>query len=140
MATITINGTLVNDQSAGLQNDDDKIGTALNALDGLAGAFQTFLSDSELLANKSNIISAGQKAFRGNVEAVISDATFVTVNPQGSSVSDLFFSNAAGKDLAGDQVIFDGKALQTVGGQDIYLWSFGNFALATTSNVAASKG
>jgi hypothetical protein len=134
-ATININGTLVNHQSSGVQDNDIAIQSTLT---GLSAAFITFLND--VTAVGASALSPAQKNFAGDVEAVISGSNYVSVTPNGFSVSDLFFSDAAGSALDGDQAIFNGNPLQTVGGQNIYLWSFGNFVLATTSNVAATKG
>jgi hypothetical protein len=137
MATaITINDTLINDQSFDLQDDDDAIDSSLT---GLSTAFITFLNN--VTAVNANALSTTQKDFADDVEAAISDAGYVTVTPDGSTISDLFFSDKDGKALDGDQVFLSGSTpLTTVSGQNIYLWSFGDVVLATTSNVAASKG
>jgi hypothetical protein len=136
-AEIKINDTLVNDQSSGVTDDDTLIGTDPDAPDltGLSTAFTDFLKDSNLTALKANILSGTQLAFADDVEAAVSSAGYVTVTPNGSNVSDLFFSDADGKALEGEPV-----ALQTVDGDDIFLWSFGDFVLATTDDDPDAKG
>src|SRR6185369_10400641 len=50
------------------------------------------------------------------------------------TVSDLFFSDAAGNALDGDQVV----GMQTLDGQNVYLWSNGDYCIATTSATAGA--
>jgi hypothetical protein len=131
MATeININGTLTLDQTFGLQDDDVAIS---NTLTGLSQAFIDFLNS---LAG-TLALSNDQKNFADDVEAVVSGANFVTVTQNDVAINDLFFSDADGNALDGDQVFLsDGVTpLQTVDGDNIYLWSFagGDIVLATTS-------
>lgn len=146
MATeITINGTLTLDQTSGLQDDDDAIGNNVAgdpSLSNLSEAFINFLGDTSLTALNVNVLTAAQKDFADDVEAVISGANFVTVTQNSATISDLFFSDANGDPLDGDQVFLaDGVTpLQTVDGDNIYLWSFGDFVLATTSSDPGDKG
>jgi Domain of unknown function (DUF5801) len=144
-AEIKINDTLVNDQSSGVQSDitsdtanDTAIGTDLS---GLSAAFITFLGDANLGTLDVNKLTTTQKDFAGGVEAAVSDAGYVTVTPNGTNVSDLFFSGADGNDLEGVQVkLPNDDPLQTVDGDNIYLWSFGDVVLATTSKDPDAKG
>ncbi|PZV38975.1 DUF5801 repeats-in-toxin domain-containing protein [Mesorhizobium kowhaii] len=128
MAIITINGTLILDQSSGLTDNDTAI---TNTLSGLSSAFQTFLNG---LAGDL-ALSAAQLAYADDVEAAKSAANLVTVNPEGATISKLSFSDPSGAPLDGDQVIFNGSPLQTVDGDAIYLHSYANgtIVLATTS-------
>ncbi|MER8935370.1 DUF5801 repeats-in-toxin domain-containing protein [Mesorhizobium opportunistum] len=127
--TIDINGTLTLDQTSGAQSGDTAISSDLT---GLSTAFKGFLNG--LTGDLQ--LSAGQLAFADNVEAAVSGAGLVTVNPDGATISKLFFSDDSGAPLDGDQVIFNGSPLLTVdGGQSIYLHSYANgtIVLATTS-------
>jgi hypothetical protein len=126
---ITITGTLRNDQTAGLQDNDFAISGDLT---GLNSTFRTFL----LGLSGDLALSAGQLAFADNVEAARTSSTFVTVDAQGSNISNLFFSDGAGALLNGDQVFISaGVPLQTVDGSNVYLHSYagGDIVLATTS-------
>jgi hypothetical protein len=126
--TITIHDTLILDQSAGLQDDDVAIAADLT---GLSSAFRTFLLG---LAGDLTL-SGAQLAYADTVEAAISGPGYVTVDAGGAAVTDLFFSDPDGNAFDGDQVIYNGSPLQTVGGDFIYLWSQGDgdIVLATTS-------
>jgi len=130
MATITINDTLILDQTAGLQDDD----TALdNTLLGLTAAFRTTLNG---LAGDL-ALSAGQLAYAASVKGAVSTAGYVTVDPEGGDITNLFFSDPDGNFFNGDQVIYNGSPLQTIDGANIYLWSLGDgdIVLATTSST-----
>ncbi|WP_214472133.1 DUF5801 repeats-in-toxin domain-containing protein [Mesorhizobium sp. dw_380] len=127
--TININGTLTLDQTSGIQPDDTAIS---NDLTGLSTAFKDFLNG----LSGDLQLSAGQLAFADNVEAAVSGAGLVTVNPDGATISKLFFSDGSGAPLDGDQVIFNSSPLLTVdGSQPIFLHSYANgtIVLATTS-------
>src|SRR5262245_52281669 len=113
--TINLNGVLKLDQSAGITDDD----VSLNAsappvvLSGsLDSQFLTFLNG--LSASQ---LTDAQKAFAALVEGA-SDANFVTVTAtQGETIGNLFFSDALGAPLNGDQVfILAGVPLQTTTG------------------------
>jgi len=127
MATITINDTLILDQTAGLQDDDSALD---NTLLGLTSAFRTTLTG--LAGNLA--LSPGQLAYAASVKGAVSTAAYVTVDPEGGSIDNLFFSDPSGALFNGDPVIYDGNPLQTVNGDDIYLWSLGDgdIVLATT--------
>ncbi|RWM02697.1 MAG: hypothetical protein EOR68_06625 [Mesorhizobium sp.] len=128
MTTIDINGTLTLDQTSGLQDDDIAIS---NDLTGLSTPFRSFLNG--LTGDLQ--LSAAQLSFADDVEAAASGASFVTVNPDGATISNLFFSDGSGNAFDGDQVIYNGNALQTINGENIYLHSYANgtIVLATTS-------
>ncbi len=128
--TITINDTLRLDQTSGIQDDD----TALdNALNGLNATFRTTL----LGLAGSQVLTAGQLAFAASAKGAVSGGTYLTVNPDGATVDDLFFSDGAGNLFDGDQVIYQGNPLKTVAGDDIFLWSLGgDLVIATTSQTS----
>ncbi|RWM27857.1 hypothetical protein, partial [Mesorhizobium sp.] len=126
--TIDINGTLTLDQSSGSQGDDTAITSDLT---GLSTTFKDFLNG--LTGDLQ--LSAGQLSFADDVEAAVSGAGFVTVNPDGATISKLFFSDSSGNAFDGDQVIYNGSPLQTINGENIYFHSYANgtIVLATTS-------
>ena len=128
---ITINDTLINDQTAGLQDGDDAIAADLLAL---AAPFRTAL---QALAGPQ-VLTAGQLAYAASVEGAISGAGYVTVNNDGATVTDLFFSNSSGALFTGEKVVYDGNDLKTIDGDNIYLHSIGDgdIVLATTSATA----
>ena len=135
---ITLSGTLRNDQTISTQDDDDAIGGNLS---GLITRFANFLNGTGLGPSDPTIppslaLVAAQLAYADDVEGVVTCNLGVTVNPQGSTVDDLFFSAPDGSLLNGDQVfISPGVPLQTLGGSSIFLHSYdnGNIVLATTS-------
>ena len=127
---ITINGELRLDQSSGTQDDDIDID---NTLTGLNTNFRTAL----LGLAGDLLLSQAQKDFAADVNGA-SQANYVTVASDGETVNDLFFSDTDGNLFNGDQVFINndplGDPLQTVNGDDIYLWSLsGNLVIATTS-------
>ena len=132
-STIAINDTLILDQTAGIQDDDGALAADLLAL---ATPFRTALF---ALAG-SQTLSAGQLAYAASAKGAFSSANYVTVNPDGATINDLFFSDPDGNAFSGDQVFIDndplGDPLQTVDGDDIYLWSLGDgdIVIATTSD------
>src|SRR5215472_5076212 len=145
--SIILNGTLKLDQSAGITDDDVNLDASAPpvVLSGsLDSQFLTFLN-----ALSATQVTDAQKTFAALAEGA-SDPNFVTVTAtQGETIGNLFFSDAAGAPLNGDQVFRPGLlpgdppiALQTVTGQNIYLWSAlgGQVVLATTSNVSATDG
>jgi hypothetical protein len=141
---ITLTGTLRNDQTAGLQDDDDAIGGNLS---GLLARFANFLNGTPLAGDPAIpgtlALDAGQLAYANSVEAVVSSTLSLTVNAQGSDVDDLFFSAPDGTLFDGDQVFINAdptKPLQTTSGSNIYLHSYdgGNIVLATTSSTAGA--
>ena len=125
---ITINGELRLDQSSGLQDDDIELD---NTLTGLNTTFR-----SALLGLAGDLIlSQAQKDFAADANAA-SESNYVTVSTDGENVTDLFFSDPSGDLFDGDQVFIDndplGDPLQTVNGDNIYLWSLsGNLVIAT---------
>jgi hypothetical protein len=129
--TITINGELRLDQSSDLQDDDF---TVTNTLNELNADFRSAL----LALAGSQILTTEQKDFAADVGGASRDNDYVTVDSDGADVNDLFFSDPDGQLFDGDQVFIDndplGDPLQTVDGDNIYLWSVtGNLVIATTS-------
>jgi hypothetical protein len=152
--TITLDGVLKLDQTAGLQTDgpqgEDDVPVGLTVTAG---------PDNDVLTGTSNVLdqnfldflnalpaaqlSDAQMAYAALVEGA-SDSNYVTVAATGGeTISNLFFSDLNGAPLNGDQVfISPGVPLQTTSGQNIYLWSAlgGKVVLATTSHVDATSG
>ena len=147
--SISLHGILKLDQTAGIQNvpeeDEVNLDVTVNqdpALDVLTGSLDSdFLAFLNALSGTQ--LTDAQKAFAALVEGA-SDANFVTVTAtQGETIGNLVFSDASGAALNGDQVFISaGQPLQTVTGQNIYLWSAlgGQVVLATTSSVDATSG
>ncbi len=134
--------SLLDDESAGVQTlistDDGNEAdvTLTNPVGGSLGGFQTafnaFLNGTMFT---SFTLSDAQKIFAGTNDGASSSADFVKVTASaGEAVSDLFFSNSAGNALDGDQV----AGMQTLDGQSVYLWSNGDFCIATTSATAGA--
>ena len=140
--SITLNGALTLDQTAGEQDDDVNLDVAVVAgdnndvlSDGLDSDFLTYING---LAN----LTDAQRAFAATVEGA-SDAEFVTVSATaGETVSRLFLSDSSGLGLNGDQLLSSGDPVQTINGENIYLWSVndGSIVLATTSAMNATSG
>jgi len=113
--SININGSLVLDQTSGLQaNDVDVLWDGTN-LSGLDSDFMAFINALGL--------SDAQEEFAADVEGA-SRGDFVSVTAdQGEIIGKLFFSDASGNDFDGDAAIFNGNPVQTVGGEDLFLYS-----------------
>jgi hypothetical protein len=110
MATITINGTLVNDQTAGIQfNDPDGDDVAISLA---AGVFSSADLHADFIAFLNGLtLSAEQEAFADSAEAA-SQAGLITVTPAANEVVDaLIFAPLTNVD----------SGLNTVGGEDIFL-------------------
>lgn len=133
--TVSINDTLVLDQTSGIQDDDGALAADLLAL---AEPFRTVL----LGLSGSQTLSAGQLAFAASAKGAFSGSNYVTVSADGAAITNLFFSDPDGHALNGDQVIYDGSPLKTIDGDDIFLWSLGDgdIVIATTSSVSATDG
>ena len=136
---------LLADESAGVQtpattDDGNEINVLLSApvagtLSGFASAFNTFLNSASLG------LTDAQKVFASDHDGASSASNFVLVTTSGGeTISNLFFADSSGGALVGQQVV----GMKTLDGQDVYLWSNGNFGssedfcVATTSNVAGS--
>src|SRR5262245_29163445 len=143
MATITLNGDLKLDQTAGLQDDDVELNVVVNPgdgndvlADGLDADFLAFLNS--LGATQ---LTDEQKSFAALVEGA-SNPNMVSVTlSTGETVSKLFFSDATGSLFDGDQVfISPGVPMQTINGDNIFLWSSldGSKVLATTGSATDS--
>ena len=136
MATISINGQLILDQTAEKQDDDVEVtntggvlGGALNdPLDSLDSDFLAYLNSEAL--GLSNV----QKNFAAKVEGA-SEPGLVTVSTAtGETIGKLFFSDDTGNDFDGDLV----PGVTTLGGAPLYFWSALNskVVLVSTSQVA----
>lgn len=127
--TININGDLILDQTAGLQDDDVEVGVTGGTLDGsLDGDFLAYLNTLTL--------TDAQKAFAANVEGA-SDPDLVTITATANeTIGKLFFSDAAGNDFDGDQV----PGLTTIDGQSLFMWTAlnGKAVLVTTGSATDS--
>lgn len=139
---ISLTGTLRNDQTAGLQDDDDAISGTLS---GLLARFANFLNGTAA-GSDPNIpgtlaLDATQLAYADSVEGVITSSLSLTVDAEGSDVDDLFFSDGTGQLLDGDQVFISaGVPLKTLSGSNVYFHSYddGNIVLATTSATSGA--
>jgi hypothetical protein len=150
---------LVNDQSSGTQtpgspdtgNDsnvditDATVASGAtpdsNLFDGtLSGAnysaaFLSFLNGASIFGSAGLRLNDTQKAFAANVDGAVSSSSFVTVTASaGETISNLLFSDSSGNALAGQQV----AGMHTLDGGNVYLWSNGDFAIATTSATAGA--
>jgi len=120
--------------------------TLTNPVGGTLGGFQTtfnnFLNNvgSALSTTFGLTLGDTQRVFAAANDGASSASNFITVTASaGETVSDLFFSDSAGAALDGDQVFISaGVPLQTTSGDNIYLWSSGDFAIATTSSTAGA--
>jgi hypothetical protein len=135
-STTLVSDPLIFDETPGVQtpsttDDGNEVDITLSggSVTGFATAFNDFQNGSIFGAFT---LSAGQKAYAVSVDGASSSSDFVTVtNSNDEVISDLFFSDSSGNALDGDQVI----GMQTLDGEDVFLWSAGNFAIATTSSV-----
>ena len=132
--------SLIEDETAGVQtpatvaDTGNEIDVTLSNpvggnLGGFQAAFNTYLNGL--------VLSDAQKLFAAANDGASSSADFVKVTASnGETVSDLFFSDSAGAALDGDAV----AGMFTLAGEQIYLWSSGDFCIATTSSVSSSAG
>ena len=136
-------------QTSGTTDTGNEIDVTLsNPVGGTLGGFVTAFND--LLNNSGGVLATkfgaglaltdAQRVFAAAKDGAASSADFVKVTASnGEVVSDLFFSDPAGAPLDGDQVFISaGVPLQTLSGDNIYLWSSGDFAIATTSSSAGA--
>jgi hypothetical protein len=109
-------------------------------LSGLLAPFATLLNATTIMGFAGLRLSDTQKAYAAGVDGASSSSDFIKVETTASeTINDLFFSDSAGAALDGDQVfISPGVPLQTLSGDNIYLYSSGDFAIATTSPVAGA--
>jgi hypothetical protein len=128
---------LIEDESPGVQTPltadtgNDIAVTLTNPVGGALGGFVTAFNtalDGTLL--DGFVLTDAQKVFAATNDGASSSTSFITVTTTaGETVSDLFFSDSSGNPLSGAQV----AGMQTLDGSNVYLWSSGNFAIATTS-------
>jgi hypothetical protein len=113
--SININGTLILDQTTGLQGSDVDVTWDGTNLSGLDSDFMAFINALGL--------SDAQEQFAADVEGASRD-DFVSVTADaGEVIGKLFFSDASGNDFDGDAAIFNGNPVQTIDGQDLFLYS-----------------
>jgi hypothetical protein len=126
--------SLIEDETLGVQtpgtaDTGNELDVTLSAgvLGGFLTAFNTYLNGLSL--------STAQKEFARDHDGASSASDLVLVTTTaGEIVSDLFFSDAAGNALDGDAVA---GMFTVAGNQQVYLWSFGDYCIASTSNVSA---
>lgn len=100
---------------------------------GFSASFLSFLNAPTVFTYSAFQLTDVQLAYAATVEGAVSATDFVKVTKDtGETVSDLFFSDSAGHALDGDQV----TGMQTLDGQNVYLWSNGDYCIATTSSTA----
>lgn len=100
-----------------------------------SASFLSFLNAATIFGYAGLKLSDVQKAYAAGVEGAVSATDFVSVTvTNNETVSDLFFSDSSGADLNGDLVV----GMQTLDGQNVYLWSSGDFCIATTSSTAGA--
>jgi hypothetical protein len=118
--------------------------TLSNPVGGTLGGFLPTFND--FLNNVGNIFSNtfqrsladAQRVFAAANDGASSAADFVKVTvTNGETISDLFFSDSAGAALNGDAAT---GVFTTVDNLQVYLWSAGDYCIATTSSVSASAG
>lgn len=135
-STTLVSDPLILDESAGVQtpvSTDEGNDVDISLPGGLISGFETAFND---FLNGSIFgyytLSGAQKNYAATVDGASSASDFVQVTASaGEEISDLFFSDGSGNALDGDQV----AGMQTLDGEDVYLWSDGDFAIATTSSV-----
>ncbi|MBS7670810.1 DUF5801 repeats-in-toxin domain-containing protein [Croceicoccus gelatinilyticus] len=147
-------------QAAGTPDDDDDDDVALAWVDpddtnNADGSFDlatsalddTFLGYLNTLVD-GTFLSDDQLAYAASVGGT-SDADYLSITTSaGENISSVFFSAPDGGALAGAQVFHDYGAefpedpLQTIDGQDVFLWTVGDgsIVLATTSGASVSAG
>jgi hypothetical protein len=128
--SITINGLLTLDQTAGLQADDVDVTDVGGVLAGLDADFLTFLNGLSL--------TTAQKDFAALVDGASEPDLVSVVATAGETIKSVFFSDAQGNDFHGTLV----AGVTTLDGSPLYLWSMNGGAevIVTTSNVSASAG
>ena len=136
---------LIEDESGGTQpslnptddGNDTNITLTGSTLAGLLTPFNNLLNAASLLGQSSLALTLAQKTFAAAVDGASSNSDFIKVETgTGETVTDLYFSDANGQPLNGAQVfISPGVPLQTLNGENIYLYSSGDFAIATTGST-----
>jgi hypothetical protein len=102
---------------------------------GFSSSFLSFLNASTIFTYSSLQLTDAQLAYAAGVEGSVSATDFVKVTvTNNETVSDLFFSDSSGAALNGDQVV----GMQTLDGSSVYLWSDGDYCIATTSSTAGA--
>ena len=102
---------------------------------GFSASFLSFLNASTIFTYSAFQLTDAQLAYAAGVEGAVSATDFVKVTvTNNETVSDLFFSDSSGAALNGDQVV----GMQTLDGSSVYLWSNGDYCIATTSSTAGA--
>jgi hypothetical protein len=141
---------LIEDESSGVQtpvttDTGNEIDVTLTnpvggSLGGFVTSFNNFLNNSGANAINtlfSRTLSDAQRVFAAANDGASSSADFVKVTASnGETVSDLFFSDSNGAALDGDAA----TGVFTLANEQVYLWSNGDYCIATTSSVSASAG
>ena len=112
--SITIAGDLINDQTAGIQDDDIATGVTGGNLTGLDSDFLNYLNALGLTGAEKNFAAAVEGA---------SDADLVSISATaGEIIGKLFFSDPLGNPFDGDAV----AGITTLDGEALFLWSDNN--------------
>jgi len=102
---------------------------------GFSAPFLSFLNAATIFGYGGLQLTDAQLAYAATVEGAVSAPDFVTVTKgAGETIGDLFFSDSSGHALDGDQV----GGMQTLDGSNVYLWSNGDYCIATTSSTAGA--
>ena len=110
-------------------NDTDVTNTG-GTIGGLTTVMNDILNAATVFGFGAFQLSAAQEAYIALVDGASSSLDFVKVEvTNGEVIDDLFFSDANGQPLNGDQVV----GMQTLDGEDVFLWSSGDLCIATTS-------
>ena len=141
--TITINGTLRLDQTAGVQDNDFALSSTLAEL---TDRFEFFLNRTAVapapIMPANLALDAAQRTFAATAEAAKSAAGYVTVTPAANStISDLFFSDPDGSpelraldaEVIGEEL--DDRATSTVTGTSRLLWPSDHAGVVATLSV-----
>ncbi|UWQ00477.1 hypothetical protein K3X44_07905 [Aliiroseovarius crassostreae] len=143
MALIDINGDLIIDETQSLQadplvEDDGTESPTDGSFSGLSADFIAALAGLGIVGSAyADDMEIGNSAsnYHENDGDLINGEAFVTVDPEGSSITNLYFSDTNGDPLDGDQVV----GLTTIDGEDVFLWSISdNMVIATTGDVNAT--
>lgn len=134
--------TLTCDENLGAQtqittDDGDEVDVTLSdpvngTIGGLTTVMNGILNSASIFGFTNFKLSDAQKIYLASNDAASSELDFVKVETtNGETVDDLFFSDEFGNDLEGVEVV----GMKTLDNQSVYLWSSGDLAIATTSDV-----
>ncbi|MDP9423891.1 MAG: hypothetical protein M3Q19_13855 [Pseudomonadota bacterium] len=128
---------VTHDENSGVQTqatadkgDEVAVAVSSGTVSGFTTVMNSILNAATIFGFANFALTAAQEAYLADVDGASSSLDFVKVTvTEGETIDDLFFSDADGNDLEGVQVV----GMQTLDGEDIYLWSDGDLAIATTS-------